>query len=334
MADIDIFSLAPPVVSRSLKGKYLLIYGQSKIGKTEFACECDRSLICAFEIGTNAVTNQTVRIQPIKKWLDFKKVVAQLRKPQAKEMYDTIVIDTIGIASQACESYVCQQFGVETLKDVGWGAGYTKYKKELSETLREITMLGFGLVIIAHSKNISTDEVDSNGDTIYKVGPDIPNMAANIVNALVDIIGYIGVEDYDPVTKRGNRYLYTQDSPTITAGSRYGHLKPKIPFGYKQLVNAISDAIDEDIKEHGARSTDELPEYITKEDHTRSFNDVMQETKDVFMTLSESANADENMDKVGKIVANYFGSSDFRLSEAKESQQDLLEAVLEEMKQI
>ena len=57
MADIDIFSLAPPVVSRSLKGKYLLIYGQSKIGKTEFACECDRSLICAFEIGTNAVTN-------------------------------------------------------------------------------------------------------------------------------------------------------------------------------------------------------------------------------------------------------------------------------------
>ena len=52
------------------------------------------------------------------------------------------------------------------------------------------------------------------------------------------------------------------------------------------------------------------------------------------MTLSESANADENMDKVGKIVANYFGSSDFRLSEAKESQQDLLEAVLEEMKQI
>ena len=60
----------------------------------------------------------------------------------------------------------------------------------------------------------------------------------------------------------------------------------------------------------------------------------MDEAKKVFVALSESDNADEKMDKVSKIVANYFGSSDFRLSETKESQQDLLEAVLEEMKQI
>ena len=72
MADIDIFSLKPPEISRSLKGKYMLIYGAPKIGKTSFACQCDRALVCAFELGTNAIPNQTIRVQPIQKWLDFK----------------------------------------------------------------------------------------------------------------------------------------------------------------------------------------------------------------------------------------------------------------------
>lgn len=334
MADIDIFSLKPPEISRSLKGKYLLIYGAPKIGKTSFACQCDRALVCAFELGTNAIPNQTIRVQPIQKWLDFKKVVKQLHQPQAKEKFDTVVIDTIGIAASACETYVCQQLGVETLKAAAWGAGYTKFKKELSETLREITMLGFGLIIVAHSKNISTGEEDAEGNTIYKVGPDIPNMAANIVNALVDIIGYIGVEDYDPVTKRGNRFLYTTDSPTITAGSRYGYLAPRIPFGYKQLVDAISDAIDKDIAENGGQATNALPSYLTSKETKRDFADVMEDAKIEFERLvgEDNPDADTNYAKIQKIIATYFGTSDFRLSEATEDQQDLLEAALADMK--
>ena len=60
----------------------------------------------------------------------------------------------------------------------------------------------------------------------------------------------------------------------------------------------------------------------------------MDETRNLFIKLSEGESADANMEKVSKIIARYFGSPDFRLSETKESQQDLLEAVLEEMKQI
>jgi len=37
------------------------------------------------------------------RWTDFKKVLSQLRKPQAKEMYDSIVVDTASIAWQLCE---------------------------------------------------------------------------------------------------------------------------------------------------------------------------------------------------------------------------------------
>ena len=49
MADIDIFNLKPSVIDRSVKGKYILIYGKSKSGKTSFAVQAPRTLTCAFE---------------------------------------------------------------------------------------------------------------------------------------------------------------------------------------------------------------------------------------------------------------------------------------------
>ena len=93
MADIDIFSLQPSVISRDLKGKYILLYGAPKVGKTSFAVQAPRALVCAFEKGTNALSN--VKAQPISKWVDFKKILSQLRQPRAKEIYDTVVIDTV-----------------------------------------------------------------------------------------------------------------------------------------------------------------------------------------------------------------------------------------------
>jgi hypothetical protein len=36
MANIDIFTLEPSKISRDLKGKFLLIYGQPKTGKSTF----------------------------------------------------------------------------------------------------------------------------------------------------------------------------------------------------------------------------------------------------------------------------------------------------------
>lgn len=119
MADIDIFSLQPSVISRDLKGKYILLYGAPKVGKTSFAVQAPRALVCAFEKGTNALSN--VKAQPISKWVDFKKILSQLRQPRAKEIYDTVVIDTVSIAFSLCEKYICQREGVDNIRDVSWG---------------------------------------------------------------------------------------------------------------------------------------------------------------------------------------------------------------------
>ena len=125
-------------------------------------------------------------------------------------------------------------------------------KNEFSEALREITMLGFGIILICHEKEKPTEIHDEEGNAITRVEPDGPRQMREIIDALVDIIGYIGIE-FDPITKQSVRYLYTRSTPTVFAGSRYQYLAPKIKFGYNELVDAISDAIDMSITKDGAK---------------------------------------------------------------------------------
>ena len=63
-----------------------------KVGKTTFVSKFPNHLICAFEPGTNAL--QGAMVAPMSNWADFKGVVAQLKRPEAKEKYATIGIDT------------------------------------------------------------------------------------------------------------------------------------------------------------------------------------------------------------------------------------------------
>ena len=94
MADIDILNIQPNKVTKDLKGKYIMIYGSPKIGKTTFcATQLPNVLLLAAEVGYHAIPG--VRAIDITKWSDVKKIVKQLDSPQAKEMYSTIVFDTI-----------------------------------------------------------------------------------------------------------------------------------------------------------------------------------------------------------------------------------------------
>ena len=116
---IDILNLQPTTISRDLKGKYVLIYSVPKAGKTSLACQFPKNLLLAFEKGYNAIAG--AKVVDINKWSDLKLVIRQLSKPEAREMYDTITIDTVSIAWDLCEQFVCAQAGVQKIADIPWG---------------------------------------------------------------------------------------------------------------------------------------------------------------------------------------------------------------------
>ena len=330
MANIDIFSLEPSKISRDLKGKFLLIYGQPKTGKSTFGSQLPRALFMNFEQGTNALAG--IKSQPILRWTDAKKVLTQLRQPQAKEVFDTIVVDTASIAWQLCEKYICQRENVDSIRDVPWGQGWNMLKQEFSEFWREITLLGFGILFIAHSKDKPTEMRNEDGEAITAVCPDLPNQCYTIINSIVDIIGYLQVQMNPDGTSE--RFLYTRSTPTIFAGSRYQYLKSKIKFGYQELVDAIGEAIDMAVEKDGAEVTDHTEMAQIKD---RPFQEVMTEAKEVWMKYLDVEDEDEKSQHLAimkDIIKRVFGSEDFKLSQAVPSQSSLVEYFIDEVKQL
>ena len=320
MAGLDILNLEPSVISRDLRGKFVCLYSLPKVGKTSLACQFPKNLLCGFEHGWNAISGAMA--VDIKKWADFKLILRQLEKPEAQEKYNTITIDTVGIAWDLCEQYICAQHGVQTIADIPWGGGYTAAKREFETCLRKITQLGYGLVVIAHvEKRIEKRADDSEVEIL---GPAIPKRAYDIVNQLVDIIGYIDITwDEDG---NAERWLYTRKTPTVMAGSRFKYLAPKIKFGYQELVDAIIDAIEKSEKLDGARVVDKSEQQIEEQ---LKFEDVRDEASKLWAKLV-TADAN-NADKILKKVEMIFGRK-LKLSEITEDQVDLMQLVVLEMR--
>lgn len=237
-------------------------------------------------------------------------------------MYDTITIDTVSIAYDLCEQYTCAQNGVQTIADIPWGAGYAAVKKEFEACLRQITMMGYGLILIAHA-DVRKEKIGDSEKEFYS--PALNKRCYEICNRIVDVIGYIGLE-WD---EEGNshRYLYTRQTPQIMAGSRFKYLAPKVEFGYQQLVDAIAEAIEKSAKLDGATVIDNTPKRIVEE--KLDFKAVQHEAQELWTKLisADENNANIILKKVEMIMGHKM-----KLSEFTEDQVDLLQLVVIEMR--
>ena len=297
------------------------------MGKTSFAASFPRNLLLAFEKGYNAIGG--VRAVDITKWADAKLVLRQLEKPEAKAMYDTITIDTVSIAWDLCEQFVCAQAGVQKINEIPWGGGYAQLSQEFEAFLRKITMLGYGLVLITHV-DVRRETVDNS--EIEYFTPSLNKRCYPICNRIVDIIGYIGVDWNDGDSTNGERWLYTRKTPTIMAGSRFKYLAPKIKFGYNELVNAIADAIEMSEKLDGAKVVDTIE---AKAEEVLSYNALREEAATLWKKMvgeGESTNNDMAL-RILKRVEMIFGRP-MKISEITEDQVDLLNLVVLDMREL
>lgn len=310
------------VISRDLKGKYVLLYGKPKSGKTTAACSFPDAVLLAFEKGYNAIGNAFP--YDVNKWSDFKMALRDLEDQRSKDRFKTVIIDTVSICWEMCEKYICQQNGVQKIGDIPWGAGYTSCKKEFETSIRRITQLGYGVVLIAHSA--SRVEKTADGSDIEIISPDLPKRAAEVCNGIVDIIGYIGNEWVNGERKR---WLYTRETPTLFAGSRFKYMPDKIPFGYEELVGAIAEAIEMAEEKDGATVADTV---TTKTEEKVDFNAVRTRAQELWTKLVGSGDnaKPEVANAILKKIEITMGRR-MKLSEFTEDQADLLTLVVVDM---
>ena len=316
---INLLDIVPNKVSRDLSGYITYIYGPGGAGKTTFGASCKKPLLLAFELGYKALPG--VMAQPVQTWGEVKQVLRDLKRPEVKEVFSTIVVDTVDIASQLCEKYMCNQLGIENIGDGGWTTnGWAKAKKEWEQTWRAFTMEGYAVVFISHSKDKVFKRKD--GTEYNQIVPSCPTAYEEIIKNMVDIMGYINIDN-------GQRKLILRSADdSVDCKSRFKMIAPEIVFGYDELVNALNEAIDKEASlTNGEFVTDEsfkAPE-ITEYD----YDALMEEFKNLVgavMTKSQS-----NAVKLTAIVDKYLGKGK-KVADATPEQSELIYLIINEIK--
>lgn len=239
---INLLGLTPNKVSRDLSGYITYIYGPGGAGKTTFGVQAPGALLLAFERGYNALPG--VLAQDITTWGQMKEVLRELKKPEVKATFKTIIVDTVDIASVLCEKYICSQLGIENIGDGGWSTnGWAKVKREWEQTFRAITMDGYAVVFISHSKDKTFKP--KNGNEYNQIVPSCSTAYNEIIKNMADIMGYIDVNGSE------RKLVLRSPDGSIDCKCRFKHIAPIIDFSYQSLVNALNDAIDKEAAETG-----------------------------------------------------------------------------------
>ena len=89
----NICDIQPNKISSNMKSKIFWFHGEPGTWKTTVASKFPKAFIAGFEIGYQFI--EGVRALPMGGWSDMKDLYRQLKMPQVKETYDTIVFDTI-----------------------------------------------------------------------------------------------------------------------------------------------------------------------------------------------------------------------------------------------
>lgn len=284
------------------------------------------ALVLSFEPGLNA--HAGVYAQKVNSWSEFKMVCKELKKPAVQEKFKCVCFDTIDIAAQLCQEYICAQAGVQSLGDIAYGKLYEAYRQEFSKAIRGLVMLGYGAIFACHTetKDIGVPGSDA---VIERLQPKLDKRAFDVINSLVDIIG-IGVMEFDE-KGQAQRKLITAETPTVRGGNRFGFFPPVIDFSYEAVLNALCDAIEKEGEVNKAQIVDKVVETHEEID----YDAVRAEAMELWTKLVGTGdNLDEDMARrIMKKVEMIFGRQ-IRLSEITEDQKDLYQLVILEMREL
>lgn len=315
---INLLNIEPHKVSTDLSGYITYIYGSPKTGKTTLASQMPGAILLAFEKGYNALPG--VMAQDITSWGDMKQVFRELKKPAVKEKFQSIVVDTIDIAADMCQKYICDQNDISALGELGFGKGWTFFKNEFSLIFRGLTQLGYAVVFIGHDKEI----VDDNGGRTIR--PALGNSTRAIITGMADIIGYA---HQDKNYSQSILTIRCRDD-SIECGGRFKYIKSEFPMSYDNLVNELRIAIEKEAAEHDNKYiTNE--KIVATETPVYDYETLMKEFKGLVEAIMEEDEG--NAGKITAIIERYLGKGK-KASEIMPYQAEFLALINEDLREL
>lgn len=330
MANFDIFNPKVSHVVAGIEGKCILVHSdERKVGKTAQACHMPKPYYLRFEQGINAISG--VPYAELTSWRDFKAVNKQLTNPKTldkvKELYTTIIFDTVDVAVKWCESYVCACAGATRLGDMNNGfGGYREYELEWFNEINKLTNAGFAVYFIAHSQE-KTKTHPVTGEEYSQMCPKGSKRDIDLILDLVDFIGYVKSNGFDEEGNEIPSSIYFANTREFQAGSRFKYM-PKVieEFTAENLQAAIKEAVEKEEAESGNKAFT----YSEKVEFEKVEQIPFEELMDKVQEAGEKLAGAGQLDTLLEIVENTLGANK-KVMDCTPRQYDAVSVIYDEL---
>ena len=193
----------------------LVLYGQSKVGKTKILTDLEDCLIIDTEKGTHTYEALAITVSSL---AELGAVLQEVKKPEHAGRYKYVAVDTLDNVVAWMEAAIAKSYQVKTIGDIPYGAGYGVIREKVLNFMKSLRTVAPRVILTGHRKKAIIGETSIEVQT---TSLDLQGKLKNIVSAESDAIGYI-------FRKEGKLHVSFETSDELEVGSRCPHLSGKV----------------------------------------------------------------------------------------------------------
>lgn len=219
------------------RGKKILVYGQSGMGKTTLCTMLPNPVFLAADDGiddiVHPVTGEQLPTYKVETYQDLRNMLAQ---SDLFKNFDTIVVDTMTMVEELATDWVLENIKTEggsyakTLEHFGWGKGYfhlSEADNVIKHDLQKLVNQGKNIVVICQLA--ATKRSEAGADDYLKDTPKLVYRPGSKATAALDF-----VEWADHVFKIGYGDLKVNKTKRVSSsGDRVIFVHPEVHFEAK-----------------------------------------------------------------------------------------------------
>lgn len=230
---------------------FVVIYGDSKVGKTTFASKAPDPIFLCTEDGTN-----NLDVARLPKPTDFDSVLAMLDElTTEKHQYKTFILDSLDHLEPLIWQKVCKELKINSIEEAGFGKGYVNAGEKWVLLFSKLKKLKekMHVVLICHS-NIKSFNDPSLASAYDRHELKLRKEATALTKENADAILFATFKSTVGTTKDGkskglsdgSRVMFTEYRAHHDGGNRFG-LPYEMPIDWNEFEKEIKASSPENV---------------------------------------------------------------------------------------
>jgi len=124
---INLKDIKPMTVSSDVSSYSMFVYGEVKSGKTSLVNDLYKDKVLNIMTEKRYKALEGAYVQYISSWSEYLEVMRQLRKPEIKQQFDVVSVDTVDNLYGFLEKYVAAKYKEQNVGERNdlWGADWS-----------------------------------------------------------------------------------------------------------------------------------------------------------------------------------------------------------------